>query len=316
VTMPSTAKYAYVMSLPANLMVVHGVLRDIMLRDPRCFLLAPTLTQKIAGHLFQCPEGHILCSPCFSLIGGADAPCPTCGLMIGKIRNRAVEKYRASRLRPIADVATVCKTRQSDAQSHGLSCDRESGNIDWNEEHQHDALPTTSKGRKCVRRRRSRKRDEALPAARVAAHRSASVLEGHTAFHFPHRVCVIVCACVCAFACVLCCLHTLTSNRESIARLPVMKGLQTSTRTQTKSQIQAQRHSDARTEPRSQVQALTSSTLQDRAERQDSQKGTSTTSFGKGRATSFDRLDREWKLLMRDLHQELVLADGWYDDGY
>jgi hypothetical protein len=47
-----------------------------------------------AGSIWQCPEGHIFCAACYSKLGGAHAPCPTCATPLLSIRSRVLEKLR------------------------------------------------------------------------------------------------------------------------------------------------------------------------------------------------------------------------------
>jgi hypothetical protein len=52
-----------------------------------------------AGAIWQCPEGHMFCCVCFERIGGAASPCPSCRMLLGSIRCRALEKQRDHHLR-------------------------------------------------------------------------------------------------------------------------------------------------------------------------------------------------------------------------
>ncbi len=44
-----------------------------------------------SGKWFQCFDGHILCQECYDRLGGESAPCPTCKVPLGSIRNRLAE---------------------------------------------------------------------------------------------------------------------------------------------------------------------------------------------------------------------------------
>ena len=59
------------------------------------------------AHIWQCADGHTLCSACFSAVGGAVAPCPVCNEPIGSIRNRALEKLRNAHLARLRNRAAV-----------------------------------------------------------------------------------------------------------------------------------------------------------------------------------------------------------------
>jgi hypothetical protein len=46
------------------------------------------------GNVYQCHNGHIYCSKCYTKLGGCVAKCPACAQRLGNIRNRSVEKHR------------------------------------------------------------------------------------------------------------------------------------------------------------------------------------------------------------------------------
>ena len=47
------------------------------------------------GNVYQCCAGHLQCSVCFNMLGGALAMCPTCSQQMSHaIRVRSLEKYR------------------------------------------------------------------------------------------------------------------------------------------------------------------------------------------------------------------------------
>jgi len=53
------------------------------------------------SHIWQCAEGHTLCSGCFSRVGGAAALCSVCDVPMGSIRNRALEKLRNAHIQRV-----------------------------------------------------------------------------------------------------------------------------------------------------------------------------------------------------------------------
>ena len=69
---------------------------------------------------YQCPAGHLLCGECYSRIGGALSPCPTCTIPLGYIRNRLAESiFRKSRAE---DRAIYKKSETLHSQSREESC--------------------------------------------------------------------------------------------------------------------------------------------------------------------------------------------------
>ena len=51
----------------------------------------------LEGRIHMCPEWHPQCHPCFALLGGSEALCPTCGVVMGNLRQRALERKRDKR---------------------------------------------------------------------------------------------------------------------------------------------------------------------------------------------------------------------------
>jgi len=70
------------------------------------------------GAIWQCPEGHILCSLCFGKIGGSDAPCPSCRMIMGSFRCRVVEKQRDHQLQRAANALAGAAKHAQDEKRH------------------------------------------------------------------------------------------------------------------------------------------------------------------------------------------------------
>ncbi|EKX40175.1 hypothetical protein GUITHDRAFT_113655 [Guillardia theta CCMP2712] len=58
------------------------------------FLDCTVCFDSIAGPVFQCTEGHLLCQTCWSRLNTPDAGCPTCSAVLGRIRCRFAEQIR------------------------------------------------------------------------------------------------------------------------------------------------------------------------------------------------------------------------------
>ena len=61
--------------------------------EPECGTCLTDL-RLTAGHVMQCPSGHMQCSECFVRLGGSRGACPACFQRLGAIRNLYVEKVR------------------------------------------------------------------------------------------------------------------------------------------------------------------------------------------------------------------------------
>jgi len=58
------------------------------------FLDCTVCFDSIAGPVYQCTEGHLLCQTCWSRLNTPDAGCPTCSAVLGRIRCRFAEQIR------------------------------------------------------------------------------------------------------------------------------------------------------------------------------------------------------------------------------
>jgi hypothetical protein len=59
--------------------------------EPECGTCLTDL-RLTAGHVMQCPSGHMQCSECFVRLGGSSGACPACLQRLGAIHNLYVEK--------------------------------------------------------------------------------------------------------------------------------------------------------------------------------------------------------------------------------
>jgi len=50
----------------------------------------------MAGAIWQCPEGHVLCCKCYDQLGGPLSPCPSCSTPLSSIRSRSETNARES----------------------------------------------------------------------------------------------------------------------------------------------------------------------------------------------------------------------------
>ena len=57
------------------------------------------------GAIWQCPEGHVLCTSCYDKVGGAASLCPSCSVVLSSIRSRVLERLRDKHVKKILAVS-------------------------------------------------------------------------------------------------------------------------------------------------------------------------------------------------------------------
>ena len=87
----------------------------------------PICMDMLRGEIFQCADGHIICSDCKSkLPGGQRSPaCPTCRVQLGDIRNRAMEDMIGRMRMPCRfhDKGCAVAGVKSELSRHELECE-------------------------------------------------------------------------------------------------------------------------------------------------------------------------------------------------
>jgi hypothetical protein len=65
--------------------------------------------------IWQCPEGHMICCVCFERVGGVAAPCPSCRMLLGRMRCRVLEKQRDHQLKRANEAPAGAATQSAGA---------------------------------------------------------------------------------------------------------------------------------------------------------------------------------------------------------
>lgn len=88
-------------------------------------LLCPICTRPYQGMIFQCPEGHAICSACKDKLRGTPRLCPSCRKELGDNRNRALEAVMAAIRMPCENASRGCPVAlgSDELAAHQLKCE-------------------------------------------------------------------------------------------------------------------------------------------------------------------------------------------------
>lgn len=88
-------------------------------------LLCPICMRTYQGMIFQCPEGHAICSACKDKLRGDPKTCPSCRAVLGENRNRALEAVMAAIRMPCENAQRGCPVvmGSDELAEHHIKCE-------------------------------------------------------------------------------------------------------------------------------------------------------------------------------------------------